>query len=135
MAKTARQHLQADKQSKAVLLDKDFAGVKKGSKLFVATPMIVDRYIRNIPYGETRTIIRLRNELAQRNQCDASCPVSTAIFIRIAAQASIDELAENKPIEKVTPFWRLLSSEDKIAKKLSIDGAWIDHQRELEKSN
>ena len=132
MAKTATQRLQEKKQPKKVLLDKDFAGIKAGQWMFVGTPQIVADYIQKIPYGKTRNIVRMRRDLAKRRGCDASCPVSTAIFIRIAAQAAIDELDAGKTSEEVIPFWRLLTSDDKITKKLSIDGHWIDHQRALE---
>lgn len=132
MAKSAKEHLNSDKQPKMVVLDKDFAGVKKGQKLFVATPKIVDTYISKIPYGETRTIERMRRELARRRKCDATCPVSAAIFIRIAAQAAIDDLEAGKSLDNITPFWRLLTSKDKIAKKLTIEPEWLDIQREAE---
>jgi hypothetical protein len=132
MKKTAKDHLNANKQEKVVVLENDFAGVKRGQTLFVGTPQIVDKYIKKIPYGEQRTIIRLRNELARKWKADAMCPVSTSIFIRIAAQAAIDEMEAGKSIDKVTPFWRLLTSEDKIAKKLTIDKSWIDKQRNSE---
>ena len=135
MKKTAKDHLHANKQEKIVVLENDFAGVKRGQTLFVGTPQIVDKYIKKIPYGEQRTIIRLRNELARKWKADAMCPVSTSIFIRIAAQAAIDEMEAGKPVEKVTPFWRLLTSQDKIAKKLTIDAKWIDEQRSLESKN
>ena len=134
MPKTAHERLEANKKEKKVILEKDFAGVKKGQRLYVATPRIIDDYINKIPYGKTSSIPILRNELAQQNECDATCPVSTAIFIRIAAQAAIDDLASGKKEQDITPFWRLLSSEDNIAKKLSIDGQWIDMQREIESS-
>ena len=134
MAKSAKEHLNSDKQPKMVVLDKDFAGVKKGQKLFVATPKIVDDYIRKIPYGETRTIERMRRELARRRKGDATCPVSSAIFIRISAQSAVDDLENGKTTSEVTPFWRLLTSEDKIAKKLTIDSEWIDIQRESEQA-
>ena len=134
MAKSAKEHLNSDKQPKMVVLDKDFAGVKKGQKLFVATPKIVDDYIKKIPYGETRTIERMRRELSRRRKCDATCPVSSAIFIRIAAQSALDDIDSGKSISEVTPFWRLLTSKDKISKKLAIDPQWIDLQRESEQS-
>lgn len=79
-------------------------------------------------------MIRLRNELARQRKADATCPVSTAIFVRIAAQAAIDDLSEGAEIAKVTPFWRLLTGQDTIAKKLTIDSQWIDLQRELEQA-
>lgn len=134
MAKSAKEHLNSEKQPKMVVLDKDFAGVKKGQKLFVATPKIVDDYIRKIPYGETRTIERMRRELARRRKGDATCPVSSSIFIRISAQAAIDDLENGKTTEEITPFWRLLTSKDKITKKLNIDHEWVDLQREIEQS-
>ncbi|MFK8052819.1 MAG: hypothetical protein AB8F65_07570 [Woeseiaceae bacterium] len=134
MAKSAKEKLNAEKASKTVVLEKDFAGVRKGQTLFIATPKIVDHYLREIPYGETRTIQRLRRDLARRHQCDASCPVSTAIFIRVAAQAAIDEMAEGAKTDAVTPFWRLLTGRDKITKKLEIDAQWLDTQRASEKT-
>lgn len=67
MKKTAKDHLHANKQEKVVVLENDFAGVKRGQTLFVGTPQIVDKYIKKIPYGEQRTIIRLRNELARES--------------------------------------------------------------------
>jgi len=134
MAKSAKEHLNSDKQAKMVVLEKDFAGVTKGQKLFVATPKIVDDYIKKIPYGETRTIERMRRELARRRKGDATCPVSSAIFIRIASQSAIDDLENGKSTSEVTPFWRLLTSKDKISKRLTIDSEWIDIQRESEQA-
>lgn len=132
MAKSAKEHLAADKHSKTVVLEQNFAGIKKGKKLFVATPKIVDQYIKAIPYGQTRTIERMRRELARRRKCDATCPVSTSMFIRISAQAAIDEIEQGKPLDDVTPFWRLLQSQDTITKRLTIDSKWLDIQREIE---
>ena len=74
----------------------------------------------------------MRRELAHKKNCDGTCPLSTAIFIRISAQAAIDEMNAGAVISQITPFWRLLTSEDKIAKRLTIDGQWIDTQREIE---
>ncbi len=102
--------------------------------MFVGTPLIVDDYINSIPQGETQTIIGLRNELARRNKCDAMCPVSTSIFIRMVAEAAIEEMGEGKTVSDVSPFWRVLASDDKITKKLSIDPLWLDEQRSLESS-
>lgn len=121
------------KESKKVVLDSDFAGIKAGSRLFVATPMIVDQYLRRIPRGEVRTIERMRRELARRNQCDATCPVSTAIFLRMAAEAALEDLASGKGLDAVTPFWRLIDPDSKIAGKLSVGPSWIAEQRSAEK--
>lgn len=132
MAKSAREKLAQKKEPKKVVLGGDFSGIKAGQKMFVATPQIVADYISKIPYGETRTIERMRTDIAQRRKCDASCPVSTAIFVRIAAEAAIEDINEGKAPTDVIPFWRLISSKDKVAKKLAVDSAWIDEQRAQE---
>jgi hypothetical protein len=127
---TAR--LDAKKLPKRVRLDKDFAGIKAGSMLFVGTPQIINHYVREVPLGETRTIERMRRELARKNQCDATCPVSTAIFLRISAQAAIEQMNGGKPANAVAPFWRVIEPKSTIASKLSIDPHWIALQREVE---
>lgn len=132
MAKSAKEKLNAEKQSKKVVLDKDFAGIKAGQLMLVGTPRMIDNYIRKIPHGKVRTINRLRNELARKNGCDATCPVSTAIFIRISAEAALEELRQGRDISEVAPFWRLIGPNDKITKKLNVDKEWIEHQRESE---
>ena len=132
MAKTAAEQLSADRNEKRVVLAKGFAGIKAGDTMFVATPRIVDAYIRTIPQGEERSIHRLRNDLARKWQAHATCPASTAIFLRIAAQAAIDEMRAGKSPGQVSPFWRVIRGQDKIAKKLTVDSAWIDARRRLE---
>ena len=132
MPKSAAERLRESKPEKRVVLDKDFAGVKAGLTLFVANPKVVDQYIRDIPTGQSRTIVQMRRTLALSRNADATCPVSTAIFLRIAAQAAIDEMEAGCAIELVSPFWRVLRASDKITERLTIDRRWIDTQRGLE---
>ena len=132
MPKTAAERLKESKPEKRVVLDKDFAGVKAGQTLYVANPNIVDQYVRAIPVGQSRTIVQMREDLAKRKDADATCPVSTSIFLRISAQAAIDELEGGQSKEDIAPFWRVLRASDKITAKLSIDRQWIDTQRALE---
>lgn len=130
--KTAKQHLAAEKEPKFVILEKNWGGMKEGDRMFVATPRIVDEYIRAIPYGQIQTIPEIRDKLAQENNCAGTCPMSTSIFVRISAQAALEDKAQGLADNEITPFWRVITSQDKIAKKLDIDGEWIDHQRRLE---
>ena len=129
---TATQKLCRKKTEKTVRLESDFAGIRAGQMMFVATPMIVDAYIRAIPEGQHRTVPGMRNELARRNKCDASCPVSTAIFTRMSAEAALEQLAEGASLDEVAPFWRILRPDDKIAKRLDVDSNWIAQRRALE---
>ena len=129
---SAREKLQRKKEPKKVRLDYDFDGIKSGQLMFVGTPQIVDAYVQSIPYGETRTILAMRNQLARKRKCDATCPVSTAIFVRMVAEAVIEDIADGKPLSEVSPIWRLISTADKVAGKLPTDPKWLDDQRALE---
>jgi hypothetical protein len=124
--------LNVKKLPKRVKLDKDFAGIKAGNMLFVGTPQIIDAYVRKVPRGETRTIERMRRELARKNDCNATCPISTAIFLRISAEASIEQMNTGKSTSDVSPFWRVIEPQSTIASKLPIDTQWIAHQRDIE---
>jgi hypothetical protein len=126
--------LNTSKPPKRVRLEKDFAGIKAGTLLFVGTPPIIDAYLRKVPPGETRTIERMRRDLARDHQCEATCPVSTAIFLRIAAEAAIENLQQGQACTEVSPFWRVVAPDSTIARKLPVDSAWIAHQRALEQA-
>lgn len=134
MPKSAWEKMREDKSPKVVVLEKDFADMKKGQRMFVGTPKIVDAYIKKIPHSEYRNVIRMRREMARKEKCDVMCPVSTAIFIRLAAQAAIEEMEQGKSVDEVTPFWRLLTAKDKITKRLTIDPEWVELQRAQEQS-
>ena len=119
---------------KKVMLDKSFAGIKAGQMLFVGTPHIVADYMSAVPAGGLSNVTKMRNQLARRNKCDAMCPASTAIFLRIVAEYAIEEMAEGKSPSEVIPFWRVIAPDDKVAKKLPIDPQWIADQRKLEET-
>jgi len=55
-------------------------------------------------------------------------------FVRMVAEAALEDMAEGKTPAEVTPFWRVIASQDKIAKKLALDPDWLDQQRALEAS-
>ena len=132
MAKTAREKLNDKKEPKKVVLTHSYAGGIEGQLMFVGTPKIIADYIAKIPYGQTRTVEKMRGDLARRRKCDVTCPMSSAIFVRIAAEAALEDLADGKTPAEVIPFWRLIDGTHKIAKKLDVDPAWIDAQRESE---
>lgn len=127
-----RKRFRDKKEPKVVVLETDFAGARAGTKLFIATPGIVANYVARIPRGETRTIERLRNELARAHGATSTCPVSTAIFLRIVCEAAWDDLNDGKSSDEVVPFWRAVEPDSKIAKRLRCDAKWLTHMRERE---
>jgi len=130
--KTWNVRFETKRYPKRVTLDADFAGIPAGSTLFVGTPQILQTYIRKVPSGETRTIQRLRRDIARANRCAAMCPVSTSIFLRILAEAAWDDLDAGKRVQDVTPFWRVIEPGSAIAKKLRATDAWLNKQRHSE---
>jgi hypothetical protein len=130
--KTWSNRFAAKRYPKRVTLEADFAGIPAGSTLFVGTPKILQTYIRKIPSGETRTLQRLRRDIARANRCAAMCPVSTSIFLRILAEAAWDDLHSGKDVQEITPFWRVIEPGSAIAKKLRATDAWLRKQRQAE---
>jgi hypothetical protein len=131
--KTWKQKLAA-KPPHTVMLDKSFAGVPAGAKLLISCPMEVAEYLRTrIPPGETREIQQLRRELAAEHGADATCPVSTAFFLRTVAEAAWDEIEAGAAATEVAPFWRVIDPQSPLAKKLRAGSHWIEKQRAAER--
>ena len=118
-----------------VVLEKDFAGIPKGAKLHISSPVEIAAELKTIPPGSILSIQAFRRRLAEKNKCDATCPVSTSIFLRIVAEHTWEEFNSSSSTQDLAPFWRVVESSSPMAKKLNFDSAWIDLQRELEKQN
>ncbi len=129
-----RRRFRDAKPAKRVVLETDFAGIRAGSTLFIATPGLIANYIARIPSGERREIRRLRNELARRHEADATCPVTTAIYLRVVAEAAWEDLQDGATIDSVVPFWRAIDPESPIARKLRCGADWIQAMRDAEAS-
>lgn len=122
-----RKRFGAAKAPHVVMLSSDFAGVKAGNTMLISSPGEIANYVARIPQGETRTMDRLRNELARKAGADAMCPVTTAIFLRVVAEVALADLAEGKPLDQVVPFWRVVLPGSKVAQKLSCGPDHVAH--------
>lgn len=113
-----------------VILDKDFAGVPAGARLLISCPVELEDYLRrHVPSGTTKEIQQVRRELASLHGADATCPVSTSIFLRTVAEAAWDEIQAGKATTEVAPFWRVIDPKSPLAKKLRAGSQWIEQQR------
>jgi len=130
--KTWQEKLHVDKQAAVKKNDFDFADIPAGSKMLIATPLIVDAYIRQIPKGHFTDIKQIRKDLAAEYKAQYTCPVTTGIFIRIAAEAAYEEYEKGKPLSRITPFWRALSAQSPSAKKLSFGIKFLKEQQQKE---
>jgi hypothetical protein len=122
-----RKRFGAAKPPHVVMLHADFAGVKAGNTMLISSPGEIANYLSRIPHGETRTIERLRNELARKAGANAMCPVTTAIYLRVVAEVALTDLAAGKRLDEVVPFWRVVTPDSKVAQKLSCGPDHVAH--------
>jgi len=130
--KTWQEKLHIDKKAEVKKNEFDFADIPAGSKMLIATPLIIDDYIRQIPRGNFTAIKQIRKDLAAEYKAHYTCPVTTGIFIRIVAEAAYEEYEKGKAISKITPFWRALSASSPSAKKLSFGIQFLLDQQKKE---
>ena len=122
-----RKRFGAAKPPHVVMLHADFAGVKAGNSMLISSPGEIANYLARIPRGETRTMDRLRNEMARKAGANAMCPVTAAIFLRVVAEVALADLAEGKRLDQVVPFWRVVTPDSKVASKLSCGPDHVAH--------
>ena len=127
--KTWQEKLHNGHKWKVEVTDKKFADIPAGATMLVPTPEIVDTYIRNIPAGTATTLQQMRKDLAAEYNAQYCCPVTSGIFVRIAAEAAYEEYAAGKPLKKITPFWRIIDARIPISKKLTFGTDFVRQQR------
>ena len=130
--KSWQEKRESGKPAHVDVLAKPMFGLAPGSRLLIATPKLVEAYMRDIPRGEERTIARMRDEMATQRKADATCPLTSAIFARIVAEAALEEMAAGRQAADVAPFWRLFDANSPTAKKLSCGTDFVATQRTLE---
>lgn len=110
----------------------DFAGVKAGSTMLISSPAEIATYLQAIPRGQTRTVARMRSDLAGRARADAMCPVTTAIFLKVVAEVAIRDMEAGRRLDEVAPFWRIVTPNSKIAAGLSCGPEGVEHYARLD---
>ncbi|MBN8580794.1 MAG: MGMT family protein [Anaerolineae bacterium] len=116
--KTWQEKFQSDRKPEVKLLSFDFAGLKRGTTMLVSSPAEIDKFIRKIPTGKSVSIEELRAALAKKHKADSACPASTPIFLRVVSEAAFEAVKAGKSFDEITPFWRVVHPESKLAQKL-----------------
>lgn len=130
--KTWHEKLHNGMPDKIETVDKNFADIPAGATMYIATPEIVDAYIRDIPEGHHVTLQQMRKDLAAEHNAQYCCPVTSGIFLRIVAEAAYEEYEAGKKLSEVTPFWRMIDRKVPAAKKLSFGTDFVLEQRKKE---
>jgi len=91
-----------------------------GRNVLVPTPLLVDELIRKIPKGKLVTVKLIRERLAKDFRADATCPLTTGIFIRISAEAAEEDMKDGR--KHITPWWRVIRDDGSLNPKLPGGG-------------
>ena len=83
--------------------------------MLVPSPLLIDKTIRKIPKGKLATVNILRDRLANVFQADMACPLTTGIFLNIAANTAEEDKLKGK--KHITPYWRVLKSNGTLNEK------------------
>ena len=130
--KSWQEKLNIDRKPVVEKADKDFGGVRAGQRMLIPTPLLVDNYIRQIPRGQQSDLSTIRKDLAAAYHADVTCPLTTGIFLRIVAEAAYEQFEQGVPLQKITPFWRVLNKKSPAVKKLSFGDDFLMEQRKKE---
>jgi hypothetical protein len=65
-------------------------------KMLIPRPLDVDALIRKIERGKLATVEQIRERLAKDFHANITCPMTTGIFLRIVAEAAVEDLRSGK---------------------------------------
>ena len=85
-------------------------------RMLIPRPLDVDALMRKVAKGKLATVEQIRDRLAKDCDADFSCPMTTGIFIRIAAETAEEDLS--KGAKQITPYWRVVKADGGLNEKL-----------------
>ena len=107
--KTWQEKLAGDKDSPWVVEITDKMSKRWGTgTVCIPAPREVDEIMGKVPRGKLITINQIREIVAKKHGATIGCPITTGIFVNIAARAAEEAAAEGKI--NTTPYWRTLKT-------------------------
>jgi len=85
-------------------------------KMLIPKPLDIDELIRKVGKGKLVTQEQIREKLAKEFKVNVTCPITTGIFVRIAAEAAEEDLRNGK--KQITPYWRVIKGDGSLNEKL-----------------
>ena len=110
-----REKLEKQDHSKIVGIPPTMAKRLGSGTMLIPKPLDVDALIRKTKKGRLVTVSEIRARLARDNKVDVTCPLTTGIFIRIAAEAAEEDLQNGR--RHVTPYWRVVKDDGSLNEK------------------
>src|SRR6476620_1428614 len=113
--KSWREKLENQDHSKIVEIPARMTKKFGQGRMLIPKPLDVDSLIRKTKKGKLITVAEIRSRLARDNGVDVACPLTTGIFIRIAAEASQEDFRNGK--KRITPYWRVIRDDGSLNEK------------------
>ena len=113
--KSWREKLETQDHSKIIEIPPRMTKRFGEGTMLIPKPLDVDALIRKTKKGMLITVSEIRSRLARDNDVDVTCPITTGIFVRIAAEAAAEDLTNGK--KQVTPYWRVVKADGSLNDK------------------
>jgi len=84
-------------------------------KILIPKPLDIDVLIRKVRKGRLVTQSQIREKLAEDFKVKVTCPITTGIFVRIAAETAEEDLKAGK--KQITPYWRIVRDDGSLIEK------------------
>jgi len=110
-----RDKLEREDHSKIVQIPPSMEKRFGTGTMFIAKPLEVDALIRLTKKGMLITVAEIRAKLARDHNADTTCPLTTGIFVRIAAETAEEDLQNGK--KRITPYWRVVKDDGGLNEK------------------
>ena len=110
-----RDKLEREDHSKIVQIPPSMEKRFGTGTMFIAKPLEVDALIRLTKKGMLITVAEIRAKLARDHNADTTCPLTTGIFVRIAAETAEEDLQNGK--KRITPYWRVVKDDGSLNEK------------------
>ena len=107
--KTWREKLEKEQEPKVV------DDPRGRGRMLIPRPLDVDVLMRKVEKGKLATVNQIREQLARDSGADFSCPMTTGIFIRIAAETAEEDLSKGE--KQITPYWRVIKADGGLNEK------------------
>src|SRR6185295_728821 len=110
-----RDKLEREDHSKIVQISSSMEKRLGPGTMLIAKPLEVDALIRMTKKGMLITVAEIRSKLARDHNADTTCPLTTGIFVRIAAETAEEDLQNGK--KRITPYWRVVKDNGSLNEK------------------
>ncbi len=113
---TWREKLEKEQEPKVVKVRPNMQKRFGTGTMLIPRPLDVDTLIRKVRKGKLATQAQIRERLAKEYKADTACPITTGIFVRIAAETAEEDFRLGK--KSITPYWRVIKNDGGLNEKL-----------------